>query len=115
VVFRKARASLRGDGGEARKIVLGREQQPSKPSSHPNQTQAAAHFSVTAGRNALGTIEQVAGGFVATSAGGMAIHHEWCRDAGDRITAPDSGRWVCIDRWRDWVLWRRISLEGGAS
>jgi hypothetical protein len=81
----------------------------------PNTTQAAAHLSVTAGRNALGTIEQVAGGFVATSAGGMAIHHEWCRDAGDRITAPDSGRWVCIDRWRDWVLWRRISLEGAAS
>jgi hypothetical protein len=27
------------------------------------------HLLVTAGRNALGTIEQVAGGFVATSAG----------------------------------------------
>ena len=35
-----------------------------------NQTQAAVHLSVTAGRNALGTIiEQVTGGFVATSAG----------------------------------------------
>jgi hypothetical protein len=67
VVFSKARAPHRGDGGEARKVVLGREQQPSKPSSHPNQTQAAAHLSVTAGRNALGTIEQVEGGFVTTS------------------------------------------------
>jgi len=65
----KARAPQRGDAGEARKVVLGREQQPSKPSSYPNQTQAAAHLSVTAGRNALGTIEQVAGGFVTTSAG----------------------------------------------
>ena len=35
----------------------------------PDQTQAAAHLSVTAGCSALGTIEQVAGGFVATSTG----------------------------------------------
>jgi hypothetical protein len=69
VISRKVWAPQRGDASEARKVVLGREQQPSKPSSHPNQTQAAAHLSVTAERNALGTIEQVAGGFVATSAG----------------------------------------------
>jgi hypothetical protein len=42
-----------------------------------NQTQAAVHLSVTAGRNALGTIEQVAGGFVATSAGGRIRGKCW--------------------------------------
>jgi hypothetical protein len=31
------------------------------------QTQAATHFSMTAGHNALGTIEQVEGGFVAST------------------------------------------------
>ena len=53
---------------EARKA----QQQP--PSNRPpNQTQAATHFSVTAGRTALGTIEQVAGGFVATDASGRVV------------------------------------------
>jgi hypothetical protein len=48
-----------------------KQRQPS--SRPPNQTQAATHFSVTAGRTALGTIEQVEGGFVATSAGGNIV------------------------------------------
>jgi hypothetical protein len=68
VASQKARTpQQRGDAGEVREVVLGQEQQPSKPVL--NQIQAAAHLSVTAGRNALGTIEQVVGGFVATTAG----------------------------------------------
>jgi hypothetical protein len=45
----------------------------------------------------------------------LAIHYQWHQDVDDRITAPDrSERWVAIDRWRDWVCWRRVGLEGAA-
>jgi hypothetical protein len=67
---------------------------------------------VTAGRNALGIIEQVEGGFVATSAFRLAIHYQWHQDVDGRLTPPDpSGRWFYADRWTDWTLWRRVTLE----
>jgi hypothetical protein len=57
---------------EARKV--GNEQRhPSSRALKEIKYQAAAHYSVTAGRTALGTIEQVAGGFVATDASGHVV------------------------------------------
>jgi len=57
---------------EARKV--GNEQRhPSSRAFKEIKYQAAAHYSVTAGRTALGTIEQVAGGFVATDASGRVV------------------------------------------
>jgi hypothetical protein len=42
----------------------------------------------------------------------LAIHHEWRQDVDDCITAPDrSGHWFYIDRWKNWVCWRRLALE----
>jgi hypothetical protein len=42
----------------------------------------------------------------------LAIHHRWHQDVDDRVAPPDrSGHWVCIDRWRDWTCWRRVTLE----
>src|SRR5258708_28391117 len=57
---------------EARKV--GNEQRhPSSRAFKEIKYQAAAHYSVTAGRTALGTIDQVAGGFVATDASGRVV------------------------------------------
>jgi hypothetical protein len=56
----------------------------------PNTTQAATHFSVTAGRTALGTIEQVEGGFVATGVGGTVVgEFSTLREAAASL--PDGG------------------------
>jgi hypothetical protein len=43
----------------------------------------------------------------------LAVQYQWSRDVDDRLTPPDdSGHWFFInDRWTDWTLWRRLSLE----
>jgi hypothetical protein len=52
--------------GARSKAIFRKNFSCSSPTLNQNQTQAAAHLSVTAGRTALGIIEQVEGGFVAT-------------------------------------------------
>jgi cysteine synthase len=68
-----ASLTQRGDAAWTRKSDAFGKRTSSSRSSHLNQAQAAAHVSVTAGRIALGTIEQVEGGFVATSTGGSVV------------------------------------------
>ena len=81
-----ASPTQRGDAAWTRKSDAFGKRTPSSRSSHPNQAPAAAHFSVTAGRTALGTIEQVEGGFVATSTGGNVVGmFQNLREAADAI------------------------------
>jgi hypothetical protein len=91
VVLRKgANLPQRSDAAGARsKAIFRKNFACSSPTT--NTTQAATHFSVTAGRTARGTIEQVEGGFVATSASGTVVGtfptlHEAARafDGGER-------------------------------
>jgi len=72
VALRKARVRWRGDASEARKSNALGTRVPSSRPSHPNQAQAA-RYAVSDGREPLGTIEQVEGGFVATSTGGTVV------------------------------------------
>jgi hypothetical protein len=51
VVLEKARTPQRGDASEAREVVLGQEQQPSRPSSHPNQ-----YYSAYSGQRRIGFV-----------------------------------------------------------
>jgi hypothetical protein len=69
VVFRKAWAPRRGDASGARKVG---HEHPFSHTSKSNQAQAA-RYSVTAGRTPLGTVREVAGGFVAVTTAGAVV------------------------------------------
>ena len=66
---RKARAPQRDDAGRARKVKVAPQQRPSSPT--PQLTQH--WWSIYIGRDALGTVREVAGSFVATNASGRII------------------------------------------
>jgi hypothetical protein len=72
VAFRKGASALqRGYAAGARSKAIFRKKFAC--SSPTQNTAQAARYSVTAGRNALGTIEQVEGGFVAIDTDGVVI------------------------------------------
>jgi hypothetical protein len=71
VAARKARAPRRGDASGARKVGHEQRQPPSRSPKH-NQARTA-RYSVTAGRTPLGTVREVAGGFVAVTTAGAVV------------------------------------------